>query len=204
MAPPPSHSQSVLPHPQLLILNGVERGEDGFILEVGSRQAPQCPHCGKLSRSFHSFSYRRLQDLPWQGLSVRLRLRARRFRCRNPSCEQKNFVERFPEVARSYARQTERLREIIRCVGFVTGGLPGSRLLARLAIGVSDDTVLRCLECRGTVDSAAWSDSSFLVGEVIVLPSLPLVFLEDWRREIRSGPHHVHSGSTDPVRPRGV
>jgi hypothetical protein len=46
-------------------------------------------------------------------------------------------------VAIAYARQTPRLKEIVRCVGFVTGGLPGSRLLARLAIAVSDDTVLR-------------------------------------------------------------
>jgi transposase len=31
-------------------------------------------------------------------------------------------------------------------VGFVAGGLPGSRLPARLAIGVSDDTVLRLVK----------------------------------------------------------
>jgi hypothetical protein len=72
----------------------------------------------------------------------------------------KDFVERFPEVARSYARQTERLREIIRCVGFVTGGLPGSRLLTRLAIGVSGDTVLRCLKVPPVADSEEQQPSS--------------------------------------------
>lgn len=153
MAIPPGHSQSVLPNPQLLRLESVQRDQGGFTLEVSSRYSPHCPDCGKRSHSFHSSYQRQLQDLPWQGLSVRLRLRVRRFRCRNPSCARKIFVERLPEVARAYARQTDRLREIIRCVGFVTGGLPGSRLLARLAIAVSDDTVLRCLKLPPVADA---------------------------------------------------
>jgi hypothetical protein len=46
-------------------------------------------------------------------------------------------------VAPAYGRQTERAAEIIRLVGYVAGGLPGQRLLARLSIATSDDTVLR-------------------------------------------------------------
>ena len=153
MALPPSHAQSVLPNPQALILDNVEQNEQGFILEVSTRDAPQCPDCGRRSRSFHSRYERQLQDLPWQGLSVRLRVKARRFRCRNPSCARKIFVERLPLVAHSYARQTDRLREIIRCVGFVTGGLPGSRLLVRLAVIVSDDTVLRLVKLLPLADA---------------------------------------------------
>jgi transposase len=38
---------------------------------------------------------------------------------------------------------TSRLAEIIRAVGYPPGGLPGQRLLERLAIRVSDDTILR-------------------------------------------------------------
>ena len=153
MATSPSHSQSVLPNPQLLILDGIQLDPDGFVLEVRSQCAPQCPDCGMRSHSFHSSYCRWLQDLPWQGQSVRLRIRARRFRCRNPSCARKIFVERFPNVAAAYARQTDRLKEIIRCVGFVSGGLPGSRLLERLAIVVSDDTVLRFVKLLPSADS---------------------------------------------------
>lgn len=153
MATPPSHSQSVLPDPQLLILDSIQLDPGGFLLEVRSQRAPQCPDCGKRSRSFHSSYWRWLQDLPWQGQSVRLRIRARRFRCRNPACARKIFVERFPNVAAAYARQTDRLKEIIRCVGFVSGGLPGSRLLGRLAIVVSDDTVLRFVKLLPSADS---------------------------------------------------
>ena len=143
MALPPSHSQAVLPNAHSLALDRIRRDEQGFVIEVSTQQIPRCPDCGKRSHSLHSHYQRHLQDLPWQGLAVRLRLKARRFRCRNPACSRKIFVERLPQVAAVYGRQTERLQEIVRCVGFVAGGLPGSRLLARLAIAISDDTVLR-------------------------------------------------------------
>jgi transposase len=145
---PPSHSQSLLPNSTALVLEKIQRDDEGFILEVSSQSNAHCPDCGTRSRSFHSFYGRHLQDLPWQGLPVRLRVKARRFRCRNSSCARKIFVERLPDIARSYARQTDRLREIIRCAGFVAGGLPASRLLKRLAILVSDDTVLRLVKLR--------------------------------------------------------
>src|SRR4051794_25906863 len=157
MAPPPGHSQSLLPNPKALVLEGIQRDDEGFILEVSSQSDARCPECGKRSRSFHSSYGRRLQDLPWQGQPVRLRLKARRFRCQNPTCLRKIFVERLPNIARSYARQTDRLQEIIRCAGFITGGLPASRLLKRLAIIVSDDTVLRLVKLKsfGNADECA-------------------------------------------------
>ena len=148
MATPPSHSQSVLPNSKILLLESIERDDNGFTLQVQTSQLPRCPDCGELSRSRHSHYVRRLQDLPWQGCCGRIRLKARRFRCRNPGCRRKVFVERLPEVALPHARQTRRLADIVRLIGFVVGGLPGSRLLARLAITTSDDTVLRRVKMR--------------------------------------------------------
>jgi hypothetical protein len=52
------------------------------------------------------------------------------------------FTERVEGIP-SYLRHASRLAEIVRVVGYVAGGLPGSRLLARLPILNSDDTVLR-------------------------------------------------------------
>jgi len=152
MALPPSHSQAVLPNSQILSLEQIERDENGFILKVRTCQTPRCPNCGELSRSCHSHYHRWLQDLPWQGLSVRIRLKARRFRCRNPGCGRKVFAERLPEVALPHARQTHRVADIVRLIGFVVGGLPGSRLLARLAIETSDETVLRRVKMRPLTD----------------------------------------------------
>lgn len=146
MAPPPSHSQTILPDPGLLILERVERREQQFRLYVRVSQRPACPLCGRTSDSRHSGYSRCLQDLPWQGFSVQLWVFARKFRCCNRQCPRKIFCERLPNVARVYARRTDRTSEIIRLVGYMAGGLPGERLLARLAIAVSDDTVLRRLK----------------------------------------------------------
>jgi transposase len=96
-----------------------------------------------VSRSGHSVYSRRLQDFPWQGVAVELWATVSRFRCRNSSCPRKIFCERLPRIARVYGRQTERAAEIVRLIGYVAGGLPGQRLLTRLSIRTSDDTVLR-------------------------------------------------------------
>ena len=143
MAPPPSHSQSLLPNPDILVLDRIEQEADRFRMVVHVEQKPACPLCGEASRSRHSDYARCLQDLPWQGVSVQLWVTVGRFRCRNSSCPRKIFCERLPQIARAYGRQTERTSEIVRVIGYVAGGLPGQRLLARLAIVTSDDTVLR-------------------------------------------------------------
>ena len=143
MIPSPSHSQSLLPNPPILILDRIERDANRFRLSVHVEQEPTCPRCGEVSRSRHSCYSRRLQDLPWQGVAVELWAIVGRFRCRNSSCPRQIFCERLPQIARVYGRQTERAAEIVRLIGYVAGGLPGQRLLARLAIATSDDTVLR-------------------------------------------------------------
>src|SRR3954468_13406287 len=143
MALPPSHSQSLLPNPDILILDRIERDGDRFRLIVHVEQNPVCPLCGEVSQSRHSCYCRCLQDLPWQGVPVQLWATVRRFRCRNSSCPRKIFCERLPRVARVYGRQTDRASEIVRLVGYVAGGLPGQRLLEGLSIWTSDDTVLR-------------------------------------------------------------
>ena len=143
MAPPLSHSQSLLPNPDSLILDRIERDADRIRLMVHVEQKPRCPLCGEVSQSRHSGYRRHLQDLPWQGVPVQLWATVGRFRCRNAACPRRVFCERLPRVARAYGRQTERASEIVRLIGYVAGGLPGQRLLHRLSIAISDDTVLR-------------------------------------------------------------
>jgi transposase len=154
MAPSRSHSQSLLPNPDVLILDQIERESDRFRLRVHVEQHPACPLCGEMSQSRHSSYCRCLQDFPWQGVSVQLWATVGRFRCRNSSCPRKIFCERLPKIARAYGRQTVRASEIVRLIGYVAGGLPGQRLLARLSIATSDDTVLRRIRQRLTPESS--------------------------------------------------
>jgi transposase len=154
MAPPPSHSQSALPGRNSLVLDSILEEQSRFVLNVRTDQAPRCPECRRSSSSYHSKYSRTVQDLPWQGREVQLRVILRRFRCRNVRCVRKVFAERVPGVVRCYARRTERLHEIVRAVGYAAGGLPGSRLLHRLSIPISDDSVLRAVSRWCTSNSS--------------------------------------------------
>ena len=73
-------------------------------------EAGCCPVCGKESRRIHSRYKRRLKDLPWEGIPVRIELRVRRFFCRTENCGQQVFTERLPNTVQRYARRTCRHR----------------------------------------------------------------------------------------------
>jgi transposase len=134
--------------PDQLILDGVEESDTTIVVRVRARQPSPCPACGDARVSYHSRYERRLRDLPWQGRQVRVHLQTRRFRCRNTECGRKVFAEQVPDVAAPWARETGRLHEVIAIVGYAMGGLPGARLLNRLGMPVSDDTVLRRIKTR--------------------------------------------------------
>src|ERR1700737_5376387 len=57
------------------------RPKDGAIqMELQAcRTSSSCPACGSLSRRVHSRYLRRLGDLPWEGLPVRILLYTRKF-----------------------------------------------------------------------------------------------------------------------------
>lgn len=137
-----------LPAPRHLLLEGVDQLEDVVVVRVGSQQAPRCPACTSSRVTYHSRYDRHLRDLPWQGRRVQLRLRTRRFRCRNDACQRKIFAECLPGVAPARARESSRLCEVVGRVGYAVGGLPGARLLGHLGIASSADTVLRRVKAR--------------------------------------------------------
>jgi transposase len=132
--------------PGQLILEAVEERTDGIVFQVRAKHPPCCPACSESRVSYHSRYVRRIQDLPWQGRPVEIHLQTRRFRCRNQKCARKVFAEGLPAVAARKARETKRLCETVGLVGYALGGLPGERLLGRLGIKRSDDTVLRRLK----------------------------------------------------------
>ena len=102
-----------------------------------------CPSCGGLSQRVHSTYQRQLQDLPWQGRAVVIQVRARRFRCSNPACARRTFVEPLSGAAVRRAWRTCRLGDLQRHIGLAAGGEAGARLARRLAMPVSPDTLLR-------------------------------------------------------------
>jgi transposase len=86
---------------------------DHLVLEThATSPSATCPLCDQPSSRPHSTYRRRLADLPWQGRTVELHLRIRRFRCANIACPRRLFAERLPEVTVPKARRTIRLRDL--------------------------------------------------------------------------------------------
>jgi transposase len=104
-----------------------------------------CPKCQHPSTSLHSHYQRSVADLPWHGVSVKLELHTRKFRCRNELCAQKVFCERLPKVATAYARKTVRLNTALTLLAFALGGEAGARAACGLNLHVSADTLLRSI-----------------------------------------------------------
>ena len=104
-----------------------------------------CPRCGRPSAHLHSRYTRRVADLPWHGIAVRMELHTRRLRCGNGLCNQHIFCERLPRVVAHYARKTVRLNAALELIGFAIGGEAGARLARGLGLTVSPDTLLRQL-----------------------------------------------------------
>ncbi|WP_425439281.1 transposase family protein [Roseovarius azorensis] len=126
-----------------VLVQSVERSDSGGWI-VSGNLAPNgiCPDCGLHSRRRHGWRRRRLQDYPAHGDGVTVALWVCRWRCLAPACPRRTFSDQIASVARPFARRTSRVGEIVSHLGHATGGRPAERLLHRLGLGVSDDTVL--------------------------------------------------------------
>src|SRR5215813_10164839 len=130
--------------PNLLHLERVFSEPDRItiIVKTKSKQA-LCPQCHSPSAHLHSRYVRRLADLPWAGVAVRLELHTRRLYRRHPDCPQRIFCERISAFVAPYARRTLRLNEALRLIGLAVGGEAGAQLAAALGMSVSPDTLIQ-------------------------------------------------------------
>ncbi len=128
-----------------VVVRGVVFRENRWFVWTDGAGARSCPECGGASASRHSWHVRRLQDLPIQGAPVVLELRSGRWRCLNERCARKTFVERLT-TASPFARKTRRVSDLVRLFGHAAGGRTSEKLLARLAMPVSDNAILRQLK----------------------------------------------------------
>jgi len=130
--------------PNLLHLEHISSEPDRITLIVKTRSKQAlCPQCHSPSAYLHSRYIRRLADLPWLGVAVRLEVHARRLYCRHVECPQRIFCERIPTFVAPYARRTLRLNEALRLIGLVAGGEAGARLAVALGMSVSPDTIIQ-------------------------------------------------------------
>jgi len=159
-------NKDVLPDPTALKLLSVDREGSAWLVEASGPDSADCPDCGVISRARHSSYFRHLKDLPMQGIAVKLRIRVGRWRCRNSNCERQIFCQRLASVTSKRSQETNRLLEVVQMIGYTLGGRPGERLIARLGMPVSDDTLLRRVKQRAKVRP--------------VSGPIPVVGVDDW------------------------
>ena len=109
-----------------------------------------CPLCATPARRIHSDYGRTLADLPWAQYRVCLRLRVRKWFCRNRACHRRIFTERLPTIAAPWARRTLRLAQRLVALGVALGGTAGVRLGHAWDLAVSRNTLLRGLRRQST------------------------------------------------------
>ena len=104
-------------------------GNGVLITALSTVWTASCPQCSVISRSIHSYYWRRVDDLPLGGQLTQLKVEVKRFRCRNKECSRGIFVERLACLP-FYAQRTARLAQALQAIAFGLGGEAGARLAA--------------------------------------------------------------------------
>jgi transposase len=142
---------TLLADPEALHLEAFISEESLIVVQVRVvQEQSKCPLCLTDSKSLHSHYIRRIADLPWHGVAVRLELHTRKLRCHNKACRRKVFCQRLPKVVQSYARKTVRLTSALTLLAFALGGEAGAGVASELQLIVSGDTLLKLIRRHAT------------------------------------------------------
>ena len=120
------------PGPGIRVVDAEFRGERWIVKAEASGEA-RCPSCRVQAIRRDSFYVRRLQDLPVQATIVELQVSMTRWRCCNQLCDRRTFADQVDQAIKPYARQTRRVAELARLIGYAVGGRPAERLMGGLA-----------------------------------------------------------------------
>jgi transposase len=136
----------LLPDADEVAWDSVKFDRETVILVVHAvRSHATCPLCHQPSGHIHSRYSRRLADLPWNEVPVRIELLTRRFFCRTSGCGQRIFTERLPNTTVRHARKTNRLIRLLDQLTHAMGGEGGAMVARGLGISTSGDQLLRQL-----------------------------------------------------------
>lgn len=130
--------------PQGITLEAVHSAKTCLTVSIScTYPSMPCPLCQHPSERLHGSYKRTIADIPFGGRRVLLSLAVRKFVCRTHTCPRKIFTERLPDLVQSYARLTNRLRDVLQELGFATCGEVGARLAPKLGMYVTPSTLLR-------------------------------------------------------------
>ncbi|MCK9311485.1 MAG: ISL3 family transposase [Bacteroidales bacterium] len=111
-----------------------------------SRSYARCPVCNKKSHSVHSTYERYLLDLPIHGKRMNITLLSRKFRCRNPECNQTIFTEQPAELTERYSRKTIAAKSKLQTVLVEMSARKGALIVTSMGMIQSASTCLRVVK----------------------------------------------------------
>lgn len=121
-----------------LVILGIEDEAGTIAVRASTRSWPvACPGCAVETGRVHGYVERSLADVPVDGRRVVVRVRARRMRCCTVDCSRQTFREPLTSVAERYQRRTALLATQVGHVVRESAGRAGTRVRARLGIGLS-------------------------------------------------------------------
>ena len=132
--------------PENIAIEAVHPTKSRLTLQIScTLPSASCPLCLATSERIHARYRRTVADVPCGGRLVTLALTVRKFVCHTKTCPRQIFTERLPDLVQSYARMTNRLRELLQTLGFATNGELEERLAPNMGVAVSGPTVLRLM-----------------------------------------------------------
>jgi transposase len=135
---------ALFPHLAGLRVHRVEDRGDAVVICASSRAGQACcPRCESASSRVHGGYTRMVADGAAGGRPVLIALRARRFRCMEPSCPVVTFAEQAEGVSARCRRRSVPLLEMLAGFGLESAGRAAARLAGTLGIAVHPATVLR-------------------------------------------------------------
>ena len=102
-----------------------------------------CPRCGTPGSRVHSRYVRTIADIAFGERGLVLKLQVRKWICCEPSCSQRIFAERFPEMVQRHARMTDRLVKALQSIGVTTNGADAARIALSLGMPTTAKTIIR-------------------------------------------------------------
>lgn len=142
-----------------------EKRDGKVLVNVESRQnGCHCPLCNAKSFRVHSYYFRTILGLPMLGNETWIRLRSRKFYCKNDGCKMKVFTERFDMHFMRGKRITENVQEKASKIALLLGGKGGEKLCRLMNMPVSRSALIRRIHNS----------------EVPVLDAPRIVGLDDW------------------------
>jgi transposase len=103
-----------------------------------------CPYCGQESVSKHATKKREIADTPLRNKAVKLIITAYQWKCENPECVRRVFND-GAFMAEKYRGRTIELDQLILAVSSEFSSEGASRILKRMGVTVSNDTIDRMI-----------------------------------------------------------